>query len=634
MLRNKLLLIILILAIIQPVISYSPPNLSISLDKTTLIANENNLVYLTIRNTGDATALQIWMAISLPASTGSSLMILNGSDGRWYIDSLASNEWKSIPMVIYVSPIAAGGIYQITFTISYQYYGTRTETRSIGVYVPPIESKGAQLSLEVNSYELRPGTINNITLKVRNIGDLDARQISLIWASTISTISLIGSDGKWIIDIIKAGDEYIIPLSIYAGSSFGQYQIPISLSYYDSIKSRTETRYLTFIIPITISPYVDFELSLMPQELRANDVNKLTILIRNNGDGSAKSVQINLITTGLPMALLNSDGKWLINEVLPNETIKIEASLYVSPSASGTYQLTLSISYYDSLSRMRQENYYLTVKVKPSFSPISLIDLNLSNSILKSGEINEIDLIVKNVGDSEVNALTISTSLPTGAIAFIETDGYFHISKLKPNESICLPLKIFASPSASGSLISMMVTASYYDETGRSKQQTSSLGLIVKGTPNFIILDTYVYPAQISLGSPFSLTVSMINLGTATAQSMIIYPNSLQNIRPVSDEKIFIGDVTVNVPTSFTISYIADKITDGKYVISINYTYRDSLGQTYRGTMEIPFQISIKQQSTTSIAQSSPNPYNFYITFIILLIGIMSAIIVYRRRRS
>ncbi|MEM2667897.1 MAG: hypothetical protein QXE60_03945, partial [Candidatus Methanomethylicaceae archaeon] len=327
MLKYKIIILLLLISIIQPVFSYSPPNLSISLDKTTLIAGENNLVYLTIRNIGDAKAYQIWISISLPSSATSSLMVLNGSDGKWYIDSLDSLEKASIPLTIYVSPLAAGGLYQITFTINYQYYGSKTETRSIGVYVPPIESKGAQLSLEITPYELEPGIINNVTLKIKNIGDMNAKQVIITLSSTPPSISLIKSDGKWIIELIKVGDEVTIPLSIYASSTPGQYQFPISLSYYDDIKSKTETRYLTLIIPTITPSYVDFNLNIIPQEIKAGEISRALIIIHNNGNGYAKNIQINLMTT-TGIVLFNSNGKWLIEEIKPNETVKIEVDLY------------------------------------------------------------------------------------------------------------------------------------------------------------------------------------------------------------------------------------------------------------------------------------------------------------------
>lgn len=632
--RSKMMLILLLISIVfQPILSYSPPNLSISLDKTTLIAGENNLVYLTIKNVGDAKAYQIWISISLPSSATSSLMILNGSDGRWYIDSLDSLEKVSIPMTIYVSPSAAGGVYQITFTISYQYYGSRTEARSIGVYVPPIESKGAQLSLEITPYELKPGTLNNVTLKIRNVGDMDARQVIVTLSSTPSSISLIGSDGKWIIDSIKVGEEFAIPLSVYASSTAGQYQVPLSLSYYDDVRARTETRYLALIIPTALSPYVDFKLSITPQEIRTEEMSRACITIYNNGDGIARNVQINLMTTGLPLVLFNSDGKWLIDELRPNEVRNIELDIYAT--SPGVYQLPIAISYYDSFSRIKQENYYLAIKVRPSFSPTVIIDVNLNSSTLKAGEINEVELIIENLGDGIANSLAISVGLPSGATALIGMDGNLYLNKLKPGEIARFPLKIFASPSASGSLISITVTVSYLDESGKSKQQSSSLGLIIKGFPDFVILDSYTYPSQISLKSPFSLTVSMINLGTATAQSMIIYPKQSKNFLPISDEKIFIGDVAINVPTSFTISYLAEDVVDGRYTISVDYSYRDNLGKTHMGTLEIPVKISIRQQTaTTTTAQSSINLLALS-PYILLAICVMAIALIYvKKRRS
>ncbi|MEM4202454.1 MAG: hypothetical protein QXS54_00145, partial [Candidatus Methanomethylicaceae archaeon] len=146
-----------------PVVVSAPPNLNVSIDNATLTAGTNNRVYLTIKNLGDTTALQIWVSLSLPASaTGGALMILNGSDGRWYIDSLASAESQSIPITIYVSPSAAGSAYQLTVTLSYQYYGSRTETRTIGVYVPPLVVQGAVLSASFSPYEVDFGKYNEV----------------------------------------------------------------------------------------------------------------------------------------------------------------------------------------------------------------------------------------------------------------------------------------------------------------------------------------------------------------------------------------------------------------------------------------------------------------------------------------
>lgn len=637
-----------------PLVVSAPPNLNVSLDKTTLIPGVNNKVYVTVKNTGDTTASQIWVALSLPSSaSGGAVMVLNGSDGHWYIDSLASSDSVSIPVVIYVSPSAAGNLYQLTFTLSYQYYGSKTETRIVGIYVPLLDVKGASLSVSITPYELKFGE-NEALLRIKNVGDADAKLVTISItmpgaASGSSPLSLLNSDGRWNFDLIGVNEEVSIPLTIYAApSSAGQiYQISVSQSYSDYIKSRSETRYLTMVVPFSPSPSVNFEVQMVPQDLRAGEVNELTVQLYNKGDSDATYVQVILnmppsTTTGLPLVLQGSDGRWFIERIKSGESVTLHADIYVSPSASGgAYQSSIALTYYDSLSRSRQETRYFALNVPATFSPMPIIDVSLSKNELRSGEMNELNLTVKNLGDGEANSLAVSIALPgaqtvTAPMALIGTDGSWYIGNLRPGESLVLPLKIFASPSASGTLTSVIVTTSYVDPYNKSRQQTNYLGLIVRGTVDLVILDTSTYPSQITLGRPFSITVSLINLGTTTAQSVMVTPSVNQYLQPAGD-KIFLGDLAVNVPSSFTLSYTASNITSGKYTLNFEYTYRDGLGQKLTGYLNVPVNIVVGSQNTTTTTTSTAfSPVLLWYLPYVLVIGVVIIFVVvyFKRRRS
>ncbi|MGQ9760040.1 MAG: COG1361 S-layer family protein [Candidatus Methanomethylicaceae archaeon] len=637
-----------------PLVASAPPNLNVTLDNTSLIPGANNRIYVTIKNTGDVTASQIWVALSLPSSaSGGALMVLNGSDGRWYIDSLASSESTFIPVVIYVSPSAAGGLYQLTFTLSYQYYGSRTETRTVGVYVQLLDVIGASLSASITPYELKFGE-NNALLKIKNLGDADARlvTISIIMpgaTSGTSPLSLLNSDGKWNFDLIGVNDEVSLPLTIYAApSSAGQiYQMSVSLSYSDYIRSKSETRYLTLVVPFSSSPSVNFETQIIPQDLKAGEVNNLRIQLYNKGDSDATYIQVVLNmppsgTAGLPLVLQGSDGRWLIDRIRSGESVTLNADVYVSPSASGgAYQSSITLTYYDALSRSKQEMRYFAINVPAVFSPMTAIDVSLSKNELRSGETNDLNIIVKNMGDGEANSLTVSVTLPgaqsvTAPMALIGSDGSWYIGKLQPGESVVIPIKIFASPSASGSVTSMVVTTSYTDAYLKSKQQTNYLGLIVRGTVDLVILDTSTYPSQITLGKPFSITVSIINLGTTTAQSVVIMPETTQNLQPLG-EKIFLGDLAVNVPSSFTLSYTATNITSGVYTLNLEHSYRDSLGQKLTGYLNVPVNIVVGSQNIASTTTSTypSSLFVWYLPYVVVMVSVIIVGVVYfKRRRS
>ncbi|MCQ5341237.1 MAG: hypothetical protein NO483_06010 [Candidatus Methanomethylicia archaeon] len=641
MLKTKTIFLILLIIFslnINTVLSYSPPNLSLSFDKTILIPGKNNQLYLTIRNIGDATALQIWISISLPSSaTGGALMILNGSDGRWYIDSLASSESYSIPLNIYVSPSAAGNIYQITITLSYQYYGSKTETRSIGVYVPPLEIQGAILSLSLSPYEINFGRNNNLTLKIKNIGDADAKQVSIVInmpGAGMSPLSLVNSDGKWCFDTIKVNEEIEIPITIYASvSSAGQtYQLPITISYSDYIKSKTETKYLTLIVPFSTSPLVDFEINVNPQDLNAGELNKIHIYLYNKGDSDASYVQI-LLNMPSGLVLKESDGHWLIDKIKSGESVDLEVNIYVSPLASGnTYQIPIILTYYDSLLRMKQETRYISLNVPTVYSKQAVIDISLNKNELKSGEINNLNLTIKNEGNGIAKSIFISLTIPIQSVILLDSDGNWYIDELKPGENITIPLKLFASPSSSGLLTTFTFSISYIDTNLKNKQQISNIGMIIRGVVNIIVLDSSVFPSQITIGKPFSITVSIINLGTTTAQSVMIYPSESNGLKPVSYDKIFLGDLSVNTPSSFTISYYATNITSGRYILNLEYTYKDNLGQSFKGILNVPVNILIST-NTTQVKTSSEFSFNIIYPIIIIIIVIALVVILRKLRK-
>ena len=773
-----LLLLMAPLLSIQPVAALSPANLAITPSTQTLVAGANNQVTFTIRNVGDTVATQIFVSITLPTSTtGGALMILNGSDGKWYIDSLYYGDSYAIPVKIYVSPSAAGSPYQLTFTLSYQSPGSKTDTRTIGVNVPSLNVTGASISASIAPYELVVGQNNVLTLKLKNIGDADATSVtaSLVMpgaATGSSALSLINSDGRWTYNAINQNDEVSIPLTIYASpssagqtyqatlsltysdyikaradtkyltlsvpslnvtgasisasiapyelvvgqnnavtmmlsnvgdadatsvtaslvmpgaatgssllslidsdgrwiydainqsqsvsiplniyaspSSSGQtYQVALSLTYSDYIRTKTDTKYLTLSVPFTTSPAVNFEVQLVPQDLKAGEVNTVNITISNRGDSDATYVQAVLTmppstATGLPMVLQDSDGRWLIDKIKAGEQVKLQASVYVNPASAGTaYQSSVSLSYYDSLSRSKQDTRYFGLNVPAIYAPTAVIDVAMSNTELKSGANNYLNLTVKNDGDGVADSLTVCLSLPgvpssAAPLALIGSDGTWFLGTLAPGEERTILLNIFATPTASGSVTSLTVTSSYTDMNYKAKQQTNYLGVIVRGNVDLVILDTSTYPPKITPGKAFSLTVNLINLGTATAQSVIITPNGTGGVQPVSLDRVFLGDLPINVPSSFTLTYTAANVTSGTYGVSLEYSYKDSLGQKLVGYMDVPMRLTIETNATSGSNGQAQQPPVFaailsYLPYIIIIIVLVVAVYLYRRHRK
>ncbi len=509
----------------------SPPILDVTPSTQTLIAGENNVVTFTIRNAGTSTASQIFATLTLPSSTtGGALMVLLNGDGQWYIESLGEDEESAITAEIYVSPLAAGKLYPLTLAFSYQYYGTRQETRSIGFDVPLLNSTGALISASLSAFELKAGQSNNLTLELRNTGDADAKLVS-------ATLTLPGAT---------------------AGPS--------------------------------------------------------------------------------PLSLIGSDGKWTFSSIKPNESVVIPLTIYASPSSAGmVYQPVVTLAYSDYISS-RQEQRYLALG--PVFTPLPSVNIeaSLSGSELRAGAYNDVNMTVRNSGGAAAESLILQLSLPGGQtgsspLTLLGSDGSWSLGSLAPGEERIIPLRIFAAPSASGISTSLSVTASFTDNNS-AKQQTRSMGVLVKGSVDFVILDSTTYPQKVEPGGPFSMTVTIINLGTSAAQSVIVYPNGTSTLQPSSGDKIFLGDLAVNVPSSFTINYLPQNASSGTYVIPVRYDYKDSLGQMNTATLDVPLQLVVEAKSSGG-GQPQQSPLALVVSFwpyLVIFAVAVGGLLLFRRR--
>ncbi|MCQ5376893.1 MAG: NEW3 domain-containing protein [Candidatus Methanomethylicia archaeon] len=478
-----------------------PPDLRVSSNTQSLQAGAENEVQFQVLNSGENVAASVYVTLSIPAGTGGASMILIGSDGRFFLGNLGANESAAFNATIYVSPTAAGGLYQVTLTLAYTYGTPRSESRLLGFQVQPINAKGAIITAEMPSNELAAGAPNNLTLRLTNVGDATASSVivslALPGGASSAPLALIGSDGRWTIPSLGAGESLDIPVSVYASpSAIGSfYQASVSLTYSDWIKAKQETRSIYLSVPSQDLPSTMFEVSISPQELRAGAINEVQLSIRNTASTPARTVSISIALPGMGAS----------------------TSQYVLLGSGSTWQ-------------------------------------------------------------------------------FAAIDG---------GEEVRLNLSIFVTPAASGTASYFTVTASYTDVNFKTRQQTNYLGVIARGSINLVVLGTSTFPQKVQDGKQFSMTATIINLGTAAAQSVIFAPSGAPQLVPASTSNIFLGDLGVNVPSSLTLTLIAQNATTGVYRLNLSYTYKDSLGQFFSSQLEVPVRITIDNASTSSANGSS-----------------------------
>jgi len=522
---------------ILPAFTTTPPNLVIISSTQILNAGMDNLVRFEIKNFGDTEASLITVSLALPSGTGTP-MILKNSDGRWFVGNLTSDHYEYIYSTIYVSPTAANNLFQLVFTINYmQGITAKTETRAIGFNVPAITQLGAFISASLTPLQVKAGQNNSVTLTLKNIGDADAQTISVSLGmpsgAGSSPLILVGSNGKYIFNILAKNQSITIPITIYASpnSAGSIYQITASLTYSDFIKTRQDAQALSLGVPNVGQSSANLETSLLPQNLISGQVNNITLKVTNIGDSAATDLTV---TLSLPLQGANS-------------------------------QYTL-----------------------------------------------------------------------------IGSDGRYSINNLASGASAVIPLQIFVLPSASGTVSYFSVTTSYTDLNYKAKQQTNNLGFLVAGSVELLIISTTTYPQNITLGQPFTITINLINIGTTTAQSMILFPNGTRTIKPFLNQTRFLGDISVNVPSSVSLSYIAQNTSSGIQNLNLEYKYRDNLGRTITSHLDVQVRLTVATSNSASNPTSTDGNLKILaqyarellVPIIIIAAAVIGGVILIRRRRK
>ena len=413
--------------------------------------------------------------------------------------------------------------------------------------------------------------------------------------------------------------------------------------YYADASEYVDTRNIGFTIDSLTETGAILDVSTSTNSLASGKNTTVYLNLRNLGDSEAINIDVSMVLPGggpsSPLTLRNSDGNWVIDSLGKNKTTTIPLEIYAAPSAAGNvYSITLTIKYSDYISQ-KQIGRYVSLGVPYPKSQGAILNAKLDDQNLASGATNSRTLTLTNTGDNKARNILVSLETPnTQSIALIGSSGPWNIEGIDPGKSYDIPVKLFVTTAATGATYNIPITISYIDSDYRQKQDTHQIGVVVFGSVAISALDSSTYPAKISPGKTFSITSTIINLGTTTAQSVIITPKTNPYMKPLSNSTMFIGDLSVNVPSSITMTYIAGNVKNQTYAIDVEYSYRLSTSQTYSEKITIPVRITLLSQTEQS-GSNTPQPQQqtsslmLYLLISAAIVIVLVTTYIYLRRR-
>ena len=388
--------------------------------------------------------------------------------------------------------------------------------------------------------------------------------------------------------IIQLGFQLFIEPEL----DLGNYTSSLVLGYH-----LNEWNYIEDTVPVYIDisgkPSLDV---LSGNQSVTSGVQTYLLTLVNEGDGVAENVGLVKASLQSGVAQIpSSAGPYTIG---PGENVTIPLSLLV-PSESKTSLLPLTIDLAYIGPRTVPYTVSRTVQLKWVAVYGSLpLQVSVTPQELAIGKINKLLLEVRNTGVAKVSDVKITLS--TDAVSKVFGRNTLYVKEVASGSTEQVSTDIYVPATANVPTSTLSLTVNYFDDSSgivQTEQVVSSL--LLRGLIEISLTDTATIPSTPSPGKPFSVTMTVTNIGTSAAYACYAIP-VLERlpVKPLGPRSVYIGNIEINLPTAFTLNLQMDNTTEKLVTLPITLSYMDNLRTLRTVNFTVPITVGSQTSST------------------------------------
>ncbi len=210
--------------------------------------------------------------------------------------------------------------------------------------VAPVGIPNIVLTKTVDKTNINVGDVAEFKIKMENIGNATAHNLTLIWPQYKGFTITLGSRLPSVINTeLAAGKNQEFYYALKAVES-GTFKIePVTVNY-DTKTNTSNSLTITVTAPTQEKSNLSTVISIDKKDAYTDDPIKVTVKITNNGKVAAKSVLIDG-TPPLGMEVVDGDLRQVYDSIAPFDAKEYRVTL--KPKESGNYSIQLRTTYND-----------------------------------------------------------------------------------------------------------------------------------------------------------------------------------------------------------------------------------------------------------------------------------------------
>lgn len=584
-------------------------------------AGENMQIPLTVTNDSRYTAKNISLKLT-PENGADSPFEMESLSLVQSISSLSSKKSEGMVFKLKVKPYAEAGTYKMS--ADFKFYNTKNDyfTSSETIYVKVTNNKNEpMLLIEDIKYSANPvnaGARMQVGFNLSNLGDLEAKGVKIsIEGLEKDKFTLSSGVDSFYFDTIKGNEKKNLVLSLLADDSMesGNYSLGVKMEYTDQ-RNKVHSNSTSFFINVqgaSKSSNIALEnITVMPQQVKANENFLLSFDVNNQGKSNAKNVK--LTVKGDEGIISKSPDVRIIEGLAAGEHKKLEYMLYANSEAkTQNYNIMITLEYEEAEKPDTKHTVtqYAGVFVNGGNSKITpkiiISNYNFEPKVVRAGEEFHLDLVFMNTSlNKEVKNvkiyLTGIDSDKEGNIVFtpVGSSNTFFVDAIKPKGTASRGITMYTIPDAQPKYYNITANIEYQDEDGTEYKAEELIGIPVIQQSKLDASEISIMP-EAYIGQPFPVSLQYYNKGKTKLSNLMI---KVEGDFQIENGEAFIGNFESGSSDYF--EAMVTPMKPGQAAGKVVFSFEDPSGDEF--TYEREFTVNAMEMPPMEMPGEMPQP--------------------------
>jgi len=522
-------------------------------------AGETMKISLTVTNESRYSAKDVTAKLSLTDS-GDNPFEIDSLSLVQSIGSLNANKSEGLIFNLKVKPYAEEKTYELD--IQFNYYNLRNNlfTSNDKIYVKVTNSKNEPMlmiqDIKYSTSPVKAGAKFQVSFNVANMGDLEAKNVKLsVGDLNKDGFTLSSGVDSWYFDRIEGNGKKNIVVSLMAADSMasGNYGLNVKMDYKDQ-RNNSYSNDAGFFINVQgeqkSSNVAIGNITVMPQEVKANENFMLSFDVVNEGKSSARNIKITI--KGDEGIISKSPDVRIIENLAAGEQQKLEYVLYANnETKTQNYNIMIGLEYEDAEKEDSKYsvNQYAGVYVNGVNSKITpkiiISNYNFEPKLVRAGEEFSMDLTFMNTSSTkEVKNIKIYLtgidSDKEGNVVFtpVGSSNTFFVDAIKPKGTAVRSITMYTIPDAQPKYYNITANIEYQDDEGTEYKAEELVGIPVIQQSKLDASEIGL-PPEVFIGQPIPVSLQYYNKGKTKLSNLMI---KIEGDFQIENGEAFIGN--------------------------------------------------------------------------------------------